>query len=129
VLEDLTPIYEAERDSFPHVGQRAVAGPRVRPPLGAGIARTLPQSPVCSSQAGLDPDIHRRRGTNCSNAARKIDESGKGVYGFGQNIGEKYVALQEVHRPFAWGNGGDVFDEHGNIVVNSPPCSKRSSSI
>jgi len=41
------------------------------------------------------------------------------VYGFGQNIGEKYV-LYKKFMAFAWGNGGDVFDEHGNVVVNSP---------
>jgi multiple sugar transport system substrate-binding protein len=52
-------------------------------------------------------------------AAQKISTLGTAIYGFGQNIGERYV-LYKKFMAFAWGNGGDVFDEAGNIVVNSP---------
>ncbi|HXV13575.1 MAG TPA: extracellular solute-binding protein, partial [Candidatus Krumholzibacteria bacterium] len=35
------------------------------------------------------------------------------------NIGERYV-LYKKFMAFAWGNGGDVFDETGTVVLNSP---------
>jgi len=52
-------------------------------------------------------------------AAARISSLGTGIYGFGQNIGERYV-LYKKFMAFAWGNGGDVFDQAGNVVVNSP---------
>jgi multiple sugar transport system substrate-binding protein len=118
VLEDLTPIYEAERDSFLMWDSALWQGRVYGLPWVQG-SRVLFLNRQLFRQAGLDPDHPPQTWDELLDAARKIDESGKGVYGFGQNIGEKYV-LYKKFMAFAWGNGGDVFDEHGNIVVNSP---------
>jgi multiple sugar transport system substrate-binding protein len=70
-------------------------------------------------RAGLDPAHPPETWDELLEASRKIGALGNGVYGFGQNIGEKYV-LYKKFMAFAWGNGGDVFDAKGNVVINSP---------
>ncbi len=118
VLEDLTPVYEAERDSFLMWESALWQGRAYGLPWVQG-SRVLFVNRELFRRAGLDPDQPPETWDELLNASRRIGELGEGVYGFGQNIGEKYV-LYKKFMAFAWGNGGDVFDEQGNIVVNSP---------
>jgi multiple sugar transport system substrate-binding protein len=118
VLEDVTPIYEAERDSF-LMWESALYGGRAWGLPWVQGSRVLFVNRDLFRRAGLDPDRPPQTWDELLEASRRIGALGGGVYGFGQNIGEKYV-LYKKFMAFAWGNGGDVFDEHGNIVVNSP---------
>ncbi len=118
VLADITPVYEAERDSFlmwesALWNGRAYGLPWVQGSRALFINRTL------FRRAGLDPDHPPETWDELLNAAQKISTLGTGIYGFGQNIGERYV-LYKKFMAFAWGNGGDVFDESGAVVLNSP---------
>ncbi len=118
VLEDITPVYEAERDSFlmwesALWNGRAYGLPWVQGSRALFINRTL------FRRAGLDPDQPPQTWDELLAAAQKISTLGTGIYGFGQNIGERYV-LYKKFMAFAWGNGGDVFDETGTVVLNSP---------
>jgi multiple sugar transport system substrate-binding protein len=70
-------------------------------------------------RAGLNPDHAPETWDELLAAAQRISSLGTGIYGFGQNIGERYV-LYKKFMAFAWGNGGDVFDETGTVVLNSP---------
>ena len=118
VLEDLTPIYEAERDSFLMWDSAIYNGRAYGLPWVQG-SRVLFVNRDLFRRAGLDPDRAPETWDELLDASKRIGELGTGVYGFGQNIGEKYV-LYKKFMAFAWGNGGDVFDENGNVVVNSP---------
>jgi multiple sugar transport system substrate-binding protein len=118
VLEDLTSVYEAERDSFLMWDSALWKGRVYGLPWVQG-SRVLFVNRDLFRRAGLDPDHAPETWDELLEASRKIGALGDGVYGFGQNIGEKYV-LYKKFMAFAWGNGGDVFDEQGHIVVNSP---------
>jgi multiple sugar transport system substrate-binding protein len=118
VLEDVTSIYEAERDSF-LMWESALWKDRVYGLPWVQGSRVLFVNRDLFRRAGLDPDQPPRTWDELLEASRRIGALGEGVYGFGQNIGEKYV-LYKKFMAFAWGNGGEVFDEEGNIVVNSP---------
>ena len=118
VLEDLTPVYEAERDSF-LMWDSALYNGRVYGLPWVQGSRVLFVNRDLFRRAGLDPDRPPQTWDELLEASKRIGALGEGIYGFGQNIGEKYV-LYKKFMAFAWGNGGDVFDEHGNIVVNSP---------
>jgi multiple sugar transport system substrate-binding protein len=118
VLEDLTPVYEAQRDSFLMWESALWNGRAYGLPWVQG-SRVLFVNRDLFRRAGLDPDRPPQTWDELLEASKRIGELGSGVYGFGQNIGEKYV-LYKKFMAFAWGNGGDVFDEHGNVVVNSP---------
>lgn len=118
VLDDVTTVYEAERDSFlmwesALWNGRAYGLPWVQGSRALFINREL------FRRAGLDPDSPPRTWDELLVASQKIGELGSGIYGFGQNIGERYV-LYKKFMAFAWGNGGDVFDETGTVVLNSP---------
>lgn len=118
VLADITPVYEAERDSFlmwesALWNGRAYGLPWVQGSRALFINRTL------FRRAGLDPDRPPQTWDELLDAAQKISALGTAIYGFGQNIGERYV-LYKKFMAFAWGNGGDVFDENGAVVLNSP---------
>jgi multiple sugar transport system substrate-binding protein len=118
VLEDLTPVYEAERDSFLMWDSALWKGHVYGLPWVQG-SRVLFINRELFRRAGLDPDHPPDTWDELLEASRRIGALGNGVYGFGQNIGEKYV-LYKKFMAFAWGNGGDVFDANGNVVVNSP---------
>lgn len=118
VLEDLTPVYEAERDSF-LMWDSAVYKDHVYGLPWVQGSRVLFINRELFKKAGLNPDQPPETWDELLQASQKIGALGDGIYGFGQNIGEKYV-LYKKFMAFAWGNGGDVFDERGNVVVNSP---------
>jgi multiple sugar transport system substrate-binding protein len=118
VLEDLTPVYEAQRDSFLMWESGLWEGRAYGLPWVQG-SRVLFYNRELFRRAGLDPDRPPRTWAELLDASKRIGGLGTGIHGFGQNIGEKYV-LYKKFMAFAWGNGGDVFDAQGNIVVNSP---------
>jgi multiple sugar transport system substrate-binding protein len=118
VLEDLTTVYEAERDSFLMWESALWNGRAYGLPWVQG-SRVLFVNRTLFRRAGLDPDRPPQTWDELLYASQKIGELGTGIYGFGQNIGERYV-LYKKFMAFAWGNGGDVFDETGTVVLNSP---------
>jgi multiple sugar transport system substrate-binding protein len=118
VLDDVTPVYMAERDSFLMWDSGLYDGRAYGLPWVQGT-RVLFVNRELFRRAGLDPDHPPDTWDELLGAAQKISALGTGIYGFGQNIGERYV-LYKKFMAFAWGNGGDVFDESGNVVVNSP---------
>ncbi len=118
VLADLTPVYQAERDSF-LMWDSAMRDGRIYGLPWVQGSRALFINRTLFRRAGLDPDSPPRTWSELLNAAAKISSLGTGIYGFGQNIGERYV-LYKKFMAFAWGNGGDVFDGNGHVVVNSP---------
>lgn len=118
VLEDLTPVYQAERDSFLMWDSALYKDHAYGLPWVQGT-RVLFVNNELFRRAGLDPAHPPETWDELLEASRKIGALGNGVYGFGQNIGEKYV-LYKKFMAFAWGNGGDVFDAKGNVVINSP---------
>jgi multiple sugar transport system substrate-binding protein len=119
VLEDLTPVYQAERDSF-LMWDSALYKDHVYGLPWVQGSRVLFLNRDLFKKAGLDPDHPPDTWNDLFEASKKISALGNGVYGFGQNIGEKYVLFKKF-MPFAWGNGGDVFDANWNVTVNSQP--------
>jgi multiple sugar transport system substrate-binding protein len=118
VLEDLTSVYQAERDSF-LMWDSAIYKDHVYGLPWVQGSRVLFINRELFRKAGLDPDHPPDTWDELLDASKRIGALGDGVYGFGQNIGEKYV-LYKKFMAFAWGNGGDVFDDKGNVVINSP---------
>ena len=118
VLDDVTDVYLAERDSFLMWDSGIYNGRAYGLPWVQG-SRVLFVNRDLFRRAGLDPDHAPETWDEMLAASEKISTLGTGIYGFGQNIGERYV-LYKKFMAFAWGNGGDVFDENGNVVVNSP---------
>jgi hypothetical protein len=117
VLEDVTPVYEAERDSF-LMWESALWNGRVYGLPWVQGSRALFINRSLFKRAGLDPERPPQTWDELLYAAQKISALGTGIYGFGQNIGE--LVLYKKFMAFAWGNGGDVFDESGTVVLNSP---------
>lgn len=52
--------------------------------------------------------------------AKKVQQKNKGMYGFGIS-GEKHVTTALQLFDYVFQNGGEVFDEKGNVQLNSPP--------
>ena len=118
VLDDITTVYEAERDSFLMWESALWNGRAYGLPWVQG-SRVLFINRELFRRAGLNPDRPPQTWDELLAASQKIGALGTGIYGFGQNIGERYV-LYKKFMAFAWGNGGDVFDETGTVVLNSP---------
>ena len=68
--------------------------------------------------AGFDPDNAPKTWPDLLDAARKIHNPERGVYGFGMNAGEGHI-LYKKFMPFVWGNGGRILDENGSFVFDS----------
>jgi multiple sugar transport system substrate-binding protein len=71
-------------------------------------------------RAGLDPDRPPTTWAELLEAAKQIDGLSPDIYGFGQNLGERYV-LYKKFMAFAWGNGGVILDEDGNVRIAEKP--------
>jgi len=117
VLEDLTPVYETERDNF-LMWESAIWKGRVYGLPWVQGSRVLFINRDLFRRAGLNPDQPPRTWPELLEASRKVSGLGDGVYGFGQNIGERYVLFKK-YMAFAWGNGGEVLDSTGAVVLNS----------
>jgi multiple sugar transport system substrate-binding protein len=69
---------------------------------------------------GLSPEKPPSTWNELREAARRIHNPDKGIYGFGMNAGERYV-LYKKFMPFAWGNGGSILsDDLATCELNSP---------
>lgn len=70
--------------------------------------------------AGLPPDAPPDTWPKLAAAARTIHDTGKGVYGFGRNTGERYVLFKKF-MPLAWSAGGDVLSADGTRSIFDSP--------
>jgi multiple sugar transport system substrate-binding protein len=118
VLEDLTPVHEAESDSFlmwdSAVWQGRIYGlPWLQGP------RTLFYNRDLFRRAGLDPDRAPRTWDELLAAAKAIDALGEEVDGFGQPLGERYEPYKNF-LAFAWGNGGRILDDSSVVRIAAP---------
>jgi multiple sugar transport system substrate-binding protein len=116
VLEDVTDIYEAVADSF-LMWESAWWNGRVYGLPWVQGSRVLYYNKTLFQQAGLDPHKPPTNWAELLEAAKKIHELAPDVRGFGQNLGERYV-LYKKFMAFAWGNGGRILDDEGNVRVN-----------
>jgi multiple sugar transport system substrate-binding protein len=118
VLADVTEVYEAEVDSFLMWESARLRGRVYGIPWVQG-SRALFYNRGLFRRAGLDPDRPPRTWEELLDASRRIHALGDDVYGFGLNLGERYV-LYKKFMAFAWANGGGVLDEDNTVVVNAP---------
>jgi multiple sugar transport system substrate-binding protein len=118
LLEDLTPLYEELADSF-LMWDSAIWKGRVYGLPWLQGSRVLFYNKELFRQAGLDPDRPPVTWPELLDAARRIHALGPDIHGFGLNLGERYV-LYKKFMALAWGNGGRIIDDSGNIVFNSP---------
>ncbi|KAF2956135.1 extracellular solute-binding protein [Marinitoga sp. 38H-ov] len=59
-------------------------------------------------KAGLDPNNPPETWEELYVAAKKINEVGDNIYGFGMCAGENFSPWQQWFLPAVWGNGGDI---------------------
>ncbi|HNX76789.1 MAG TPA: extracellular solute-binding protein [Candidatus Rifleibacterium sp.] len=69
--------------------------------------------------AGLDPARPPQTWPELLDAARRMHDPARGIFGFGMNAGEGHV-LYKKFMPFVWGNGGEILDKNGQFVFDSP---------
>jgi len=117
VLEDMTDIYNAVADSFLMWDSAKWKGRVYGLPWLQG-SRVLFYNKDLFERAGLDADSPPETWDDLLDAARKINDLGPDIYGFGLNLGERYV-LYKKFMAFAWGNGGRILDDDGTVVFNS----------
>ena len=72
-------------------------------------------------ESGLDPEKSPVTWQQMLQAAQKIHNPAKGIYGFGMNAGEGHI-LYKKFMPFVWGNGGQILDNNGNFIFESVAC-------
>lgn len=117
VLEDLTPVYEEVADRFIMWESARWRGKVYGLPWVQG-SRALFCNEDLFVRAGLDPDKPPETWDDLLKAAMLIDALGDDIYGFGLNMGERYV-LYKKFMAFAWGNGGRILDDDGSVVFDS----------
>jgi len=119
VLEDLTALYEVEADSF-LMWDSAIWKGRVYGLPWVQGSRALFYNRDLFRRAGLDPDRPPTTWAELLDAASRIDALSPDIYGFGQNLGERYV-LYKKFMAFAWGNGGVILDGEGKVRIAEAP--------
>jgi len=117
VLMDLTPVYEEQADSFLMWESARWKGQVYGLPWVQG-SRVLFYNRELFRQAGLDPGRPPETWDELLDAARRIEALGDDIHGFGLNLGERYV-LYKKFMAFAWGNGGRIVDDEGNVAFDS----------
>ena len=118
VLEDLSEVHAAVADSF-LMWESAIWQGRVYGLPWVQGSRALFYNRELFRRAGMDPDHPPETWDALLEASRRIHELGPDIYGFGQNLGERYV-LYKKFMAFAWGNGGRILDDDGAVVVDGP---------
>jgi multiple sugar transport system substrate-binding protein len=118
VLEDLSEVHAAAADSF-LMWESAVWKGRVYGLPWVQGSRALFYNRDLFRRAGLDPDRPPETWEALLEASRRIHELAPDIYGFGQNLGERYV-LYKKFMAFAWGNGGRILDDGGAVAVDGP---------
>jgi len=119
VLEDLTALYEVEADSF-LMWDSAIWKGRVYGLPWVQGSRALFYNRDLFRRAGLDADRPPTTWAELLDAASRIDALSPDIYGFGQNLGERYV-LYKKFMAFAWGNGGVILDGEGKVRIAEAP--------
>jgi multiple sugar transport system substrate-binding protein len=72
------------------------------------------------ADAGLDSTKPPETWPELKEDAKRIKALGKGIYGYGENAGERHI-LYKKYLPFAWSNGGSVLSADGKkAALNSP---------
>jgi multiple sugar transport system substrate-binding protein len=117
VLEDLTPVYEELGDRFIMWESAQWRGGIYGLPWVQG-SRALFYNEDLFVRAGLDPDKPPETWDELLKASMLIDGLGDDIYGFGLNMGERYV-LYKKFMAFAWGNGGKILDDDGSVAFDS----------
>jgi multiple sugar transport system substrate-binding protein len=69
--------------------------------------------------AGLPDSARRFTWPDLTEAVARIDSVAEDVYGFGANTAERHRLYKKV-LPFFWAAGGGVFDDSGELVIDSP---------
>ncbi len=69
-------------------------------------------------KAGL-PDTPPATMTALLAAAEQINRTDDGIFGFGANGDDQHRLYKKI-LPFFWSNGGQIFDNNGRPVLNSP---------
>ncbi|MCZ6767071.1 MAG: extracellular solute-binding protein [bacterium] len=118
VLEDLTDVHLAIADDFIMWESAIWQGKVYGLPWVQG-SRALFYNTDLFEAAGLDPEKPPKTWDDLLKAAMRINQLGEDVYGFGLNLGERYV-LYKKFMAFAWGNGGAILAPDGSVVFNSP---------
>jgi multiple sugar transport system substrate-binding protein len=118
VLADLTDVYEVEADRF-LMWESAVWKERVYGLPWVQGSRVLFYNRDLFRRAGLDPDVPPKTWSELMEAARAVDALGDDIFGFGLNLGERYV-LYKKFMAFAWGNGGRILDDDGTVGFDGP---------
>ena len=109
LLRDLT--YETKDLREAHfLWESVTAGNRIYGVPWLAGTRVLFYNRDLFRQAGLDPQKPPATWKELLEAARKIHDPGKGIYGFSIFVGEPYSPWQEF-LPFAWGNGARILTE------------------
>ncbi len=112
VLADLTDVYAELADSFLAWDSARWRGRVYGIPWVQG-SRALFYNRELFRRAGLDPESPPGTWSELLEAARAIDALGDDIYGFGLNLGERYV-LYKKFMAFAWGNGARIIDPSGS---------------
>ncbi|MFH1756340.1 MAG: extracellular solute-binding protein, partial [Candidatus Latescibacterota bacterium] len=117
VLEDLTHIYTAIADSFLMWDSAKWKGRVYGLPWLQG-SRVLFYNKELLARAGLDANSPPQTWDELLDAAKRIHALAPDIYGFGLNLGERYV-LYKKFMAFAWGNGGRILGDDGSVQFNS----------
>lgn len=118
VLEDLTDVHVAIAEEFIMWESAIWRGKVYGLPWVQG-SRALFYNTDLFEAVGLDPENPPRTWDDLLKAAMRINRLGEDVYGFGLNLGERYV-LYKKFMAFAWGNGGQILASDGRVVFDSP---------
>lgn len=117
VLEDVSDTYAEIGDRFIMWESGRWRGGVYGLPWVQG-SRALFYNAALFERAGLDPEHPPLTWAELLEAARRIDALSEDTSGFGLNLGERYI-LYKKFMAFAWGNGGGILDDKGNVVFAS----------
>jgi len=104
VLEDVTDVTRAFRDRYRMWAIATYEGRVYGWPWLLGT-RVLFYNKELFRRAGLGPERPPETWTELLEAARRVDQLGPGVRGFGMNAGERYVAYKKF-MALAWATAG-----------------------
>jgi len=114
--ERIADLYEAAKAGGMYDG-KLVAWPWVIGNIG------LVYNPILFEKAGLDPDSPPETLEEIAEYAQKLDTLGPDIYGLGMSV-TRSPWTAYFWLPFLWSYGGDILDEDGNIIINSPEAVK-----
>jgi len=120
LLEDLTQETADLRESY-FLWESVTANDRIYGVPWLAGTRLLFYNRDLFRQAGLDPERPPKTWKELLEAAQKIHDPKKGIYGFSLFVGEPYSPWQEFF-PFAWGNGATLLSkDQRRCLIDEPP--------